>query len=167
VTDTTQTFNTPLEAGLRGLFLLVAADRRSLDVQQLMYLDYAMVHTADFDGPPSLHPRSPSQGSQLLVRRALIQDGLDLMRSRDLVERRFLAAGIAYRATASGRHLAGEFTSSYAALLRNRAAWAVREFGHRTEVELARLFARRVRPLASELLADQGPGTAPGASVYA
>ena len=60
------TFNTSLEAGLRALFLLAAAGRRALDLQTLIYLDYALVHTDDFDGPSSLHPRTPSQRSQLL-----------------------------------------------------------------------------------------------------
>jgi ABC-three component (ABC-3C) system Middle Component 2 len=153
VSAPTQTFNTPLEAGLRALFLLTAADKRSLEVQRLMYFDYAMVHTGDFDGPPSLHPPTPSQGSQLFVRRALIQEGLELMRSRDLVERRFLAAGIRWRVTRVGRHVAAQFSSDYAASLRARAEWVLRTLGEPTDVELARLFAGRVRPLEDELIA--------------
>lgn len=155
------TFNTPLEAGLRALFLLAAAGRRAFDVQRLMYLDYALVHTDEFGGPASLHPWTPSQRSQVLVRRALIQDGLDLMRSRDLVERSFQVSGIAYKATPAGRHVAAEFSSPYAQLLRNRAAWVVGELGSRNDRELAVLFAARVKPLADELIADQAPGSEP------
>lgn len=153
VSPAIQTFNTPLEAGVRALFLLIAADRRSLDVQNLMYFDYAMVHTADFDGPPSLHPPTPSQASQLLVRRALIQEGLELMRSRDLVERLFLAAGIRWRVTRVGRHVAAQFSSDYAGRLRERAEWVLRTLGEHTDTELAELFAGRVRPLEDELIA--------------
>jgi hypothetical protein len=148
-----QTFNTPLEAGLRALFLLTAAAKRSLDVQHLMYFDYAMVHSSDFDGPSSLHPPTPSQGSQLLVRRALIQEGLALMRSRDLVERRFLAAGIRWRVTPAGRHVAAQFSTEYAVRLRERAEWVLRTLGQHTDAELAELFAGRVRPLEDELIA--------------
>ncbi len=160
MTSSTQTFNTPLEAGLRALFLLAAAPRRSLDVQRLMYFDYALVHTADFGGPVSLHPRTPSQGAQLLVRRSLIQDGLDLMRSRDLVDRVFLKTGIGYRVTQAGRHVAGEFSSVYAQRLRERAEWVTKNLGERSESELARLFGERARNLGDELIAESGPGAA-------
>lgn len=149
----TQTFNTPLEAGLRALFLLTAADKRSLDIQHLMYFDYAMVHTGDFDGPQSLHPTTPSQGSQLLVRRALIQEGLELMRSRDLVERRFLAAGIRWRVTPVGHHVAAQFTTEYAARLRARAEWVLGSLGKSTDAALADLFTGRARLLEDELIA--------------
>jgi hypothetical protein len=58
------------------------------------------------------------------------------MMSRGLVERRFLASGIAYRATPVGRHVVGEFESGYATTLRERAAWAVSEFGKTSERQL-------------------------------
>jgi hypothetical protein len=128
-----------------------------------MYFDYAMVHTGDFDGPPSLHPPTPSQGSQLLVRRALIHEGLALMRSRDLVERRFLAAGIRWRVTRVGGHVAAQFSSDYAAALRERAEWVLRRLGEHTDAELAGLFGWRVRPLEDELIAAPRPKGTPNA----
>lgn len=159
----TQTFNTPLEAGLRVLFLLEAADRGSLDLQRLIYLDHATVHTGDFDGPASLHPVVPAQGSQLLIRRELIQEGLDLMRSRDLVERRFLASGIRWRVTSAGRHVAQLFSSEYAGVLRERAQWVIKHLNQKTDSELAMLFASRVRPLDDELIAAKsGPRSSHG-----
>jgi hypothetical protein len=158
VTDEAQTFNTPLEAGLRALFLLAAAGRRALDLERLIYFDYAMVHSGDFDGPSSLHPATPSQGAQLLVRRALLQHGLELMRSRDLVERRYGAAGIRYRATEIGRHVADQFASRYAASLRERAAWVDEAMRDRSDRDLQMLFAARVRPLARDLVVSKMAG---------
>jgi hypothetical protein len=160
VSGQTQTFNTPLEAGLRALFLLSAAGRGSVDLQRLMCFDYAIVHTEDFGGPPSLHPSTPSKGSQLLVRRALIQDGLELMRSRDLVERRFLAAGIRWRATQVGNHVSGQFSSAYAISLRERAAWVIRRFGDESDARLRDLFAGQARLLEDELIQAHAPGPA-------
>lgn len=160
MSDSIQTFNTPLEAGLRALFLLCAISQASLDLQRLMYYDYATVHTGDFDGPTSLHPSTPSKGSQLLVRRALIQEGLELMRSRDLVERRFLASGIRWRATRVGRHVSGLFTSDYASSLRIRASWVMGAMADRTDRDLAELFTGRVRLLEEELIPMQANQTA-------
>ena len=151
------TFNTPLEAGLRALFLLAAGARRSFDLESLIYLDYAMVHSASFGGPPSLHPTTPSQGAQLLVRRALLRDGLELMRSRDLVERRYAKTGIRYKATDVGAHVCDQFSSAYAGLLRDRAAWSVKTLSAHSEQQLRNLFATQVRPVADELFIVGAP----------
>lgn len=137
-------FNSPLEAGLRSLFLLAAAGRRAFDVQRLVYLDYALVHSADLGGPPSIHPIAPGQRGELLVRRELLQEGLALMRSRELVEQRFQRTGIVFAATRVGRHVAKEFESTYAADLRDRAAWVVGQFGALSDTALR----QRLRPLA-------------------
>jgi hypothetical protein len=154
------TFNTPLEAGLRALFILVASGRRALDLERLIYLDYAMMHSADFGGPPSIHPSTPSQGAQLLVRRALVQEGLELMRSRELVEHRYSASGIGYRATVVGGHVAGQFASAYSSQLRDRARWVANTMQDRSAAQLRDLFYAVMRPLASELLAEPPSGTA-------
>jgi hypothetical protein len=153
-----RTFNTPLEAGLRALFLLVVGGRKSLDVQRLVYLDYLLVHTGDVDGPKSLHPVTPSRKGELLVRRALLQEGLDLMRSRSLLERRLQKSGIGFRATAAGSHLASQFESTYANLLRARAEWVMGKFGDASADALARTLGARMQEWEDELIYDNRPG---------
>ena len=61
-------FNTPLEAGLRTLFLM-STGRRSFDFQRLIYLDYILVHSGDLGGAESIHPQAPGQLGELLGRR--------------------------------------------------------------------------------------------------
>lgn len=155
--DAIRTFNTPLEAGLRSLFILAAAGQRSFDSQRLVYFDYILVHSADLGGEESLHPRTPSQKGELLVRRQLVQDGLELMRSRDLVIRKFAATGIVYKATPAGRHVASEFESSYASLLRNRADWVIASFASRSERQLTELLRAHLGNWEEELIADVQP----------
>ncbi len=152
-----RTFNTPLEAGLRALFVLAAADRRAFDTQRLVYFDYLLIHSGDLDGPESLHPQTPAQGGELLVRRQLLQDGLDLMRSRELVERRFHKTGIVHAATAAGRHVAEQFESEYAEMLRERAGWVIATFGDYSDKKLGDLLGPRVRAGDDELIADSQP----------
>lgn len=89
--DTTTVFGTPLEVGFRLLFLLSASDRRALDQQRLTYFDYIVVHSKDLGGAESIHPATPRQKSELLVKRTIVNDGLNLLISRDLIERRFAA----------------------------------------------------------------------------
>jgi hypothetical protein len=152
-----RTFNTPLEAGLRVLFILAAAGRRAFDCQRLVYFDYILVHSAEVGGDPSLHPDTPSQKTEILVRRDLVQDGLALMRSRELVERKFASTGIVYAATKAGTHVTEQFDSTYAAALRSRAHWIIATFGDFTDDKLAGLLKARVASWRDELVVHRDP----------
>jgi hypothetical protein len=159
-----RTFNTPLEAGLRALFILAAAGRRSMDTQRLMYFDYLLIHSGTVSGPESLHPPTNSQKGELLVRRALLQEGLELMRSRDLIERRFQATGIAYGATRVGRHLVDQFQSDYSSLLRQRADWVVERFSDLSNERVAATLGAQVGNWDDELIAHSDPGALEGSA---
>jgi hypothetical protein len=152
-------FNTPLEAGLRALFLM-STGRRSFDSQRLIYLDYILVHSGDLGGAESIHPQAPGQKSELLVRRELVQEGLSLMKSRDLIERRFTKKGITYRATNAGRHVAEQFGSSYAGTLRDRAGWVIETFGGLSEKQLSDTLRDYVGAWEEELIPDLQPPSA-------
>jgi hypothetical protein len=92
------TFNSPLEAGIRSVGLLVASYPKCFDIQQLVVFDYLVVHTGDINGPESLHPQIPLRSTELLVRRKLVENGLLLMMSRKLVVRQACSEGILYQA---------------------------------------------------------------------
>jgi len=49
-TMTVQTFNSPIETGIRALILLAQSYPSQLDLQRLLEYDYIMVHTGDVDG---------------------------------------------------------------------------------------------------------------------
>jgi hypothetical protein len=151
-----RTFNTPLEAGLRALFLM-SIGTRTFDSRRLVVLDYILVHSGDLGGDPSLHPESPSQKGELLVRHELIQDGLALMRSRDLLERRFSGRGITYRATKAGRHVVAQFDSEYAGLLRKRAGWVIENFGPMSDRQLSEALREHIGDWDDELIVDFQP----------
>ena len=153
---TPRTFNTPLEAGLRLLFVL-AAGRAAVDTQRLVYYDYLLVHSGQVNGPASLHARAPTQTSEVLVRRELVQDGLRLMQSRELVEHLFRPSGIVFSATKAGRHVAEQFDSQYAAMLRARATWVVSEHAALSDKQLARMLQPQVRLGDDELIQDRQP----------
>src|SRR4051812_37088095 len=90
-------FNSALETGIRSVGVLVAAYPRAFDLQHLVAFDHLVVHTGDVGGPSSLHPELPMRSAELLVRRELVERGLLLMMTRDLVEREAEASGIYYR----------------------------------------------------------------------
>lgn len=150
-------FNSPLEAGLRALFVLSAAGRRGFDTQRLVYFDYLLIHSGEVDGPESLHPETPLQGGEVLVRRRLLQEGIELLLSRELAERRYQRTGIVYRATAAGRHVADLFDSEYAGLLRERARWVVDAYGGHNDRELTKMLRPRLATGEDELIPDLWP----------
>lgn len=124
-------FNSPLESGLRALFLLAANAPRSLDLQRLVYYDYLLVHSGDVDGgPASLHPATPHRSGEWLVRRETVKAGLTLMVCKELAGQRFGDDGITYAASNLTAPFLTHFHSEYATLLKDRAAWAAAYFAH-------------------------------------
>lgn len=130
-------FNSALEYGLRTLFILNASKAAPIDLQRIVSYDYLLVHSGDVDdGPASLHPAVPHRGTELLVKRSLIQAGLNQMLSRELVKVIFSSEGFLYQAT----NLTGPFInllkSPYAKELQSRALWTVKFFGGYTNEQL-------------------------------
>jgi hypothetical protein len=125
----TPPFNSPLETGIRSVGMLVAAYPKSFDLQRLVAFDYLVVHTGDVGGPESLHPALPMRSTELLVRRGLVERGLLLMISRNLVQREAAAEGIYYRAGEFAETFLDSLTSPYLLGLRERAVWVAASFG--------------------------------------
>lgn len=147
-------YNSPLEAGLRVLFLLRASGRTAIDAQRLLYFDYLCLHSGEAGGPDSLHPPAPSQAGEVLVRREVLGEGLALMVSRDLLERRYMATGIRYRITKAGLHVLDHFESSYADSLAKRCGWVVERFGSDTDASLERYMSIHVTNWQNELVRE-------------
>lgn len=121
-------FSTPLESGLRTLFLLAALSAPT-DLQRLVVLDYLLVHSGDAGGPESLHPATPHRSGEILVKRDLVHAGLRLIISRDLAVVECDAAGVRYRASDLTGAFLAYFEGDYVSRLRDRAAWVASAFG--------------------------------------
>lgn len=158
MSEAPQVFNSHLETGLRSLAILDAS-ARPLDLQTLLYLDYLAVHSGDLPGgPKSLHPDAPMRGGEFLVRRELVRQGLALMRSRELVQRRFGSDGITYAASDLARPFLDYFKSEYLDSLRARAAWLEEWVDSKTADDLAAVMVDHVDEWGTELVAHFGAG---------
>lgn len=122
-------FNSPLEAGVRSVCILLPAYPQTWDLQRLVVLDHLIVHTGDIGGPESLHAAIPLRTTELLVRRELVERGLLLMISRGLVERCIDESGIGYRAGDVAEVLVQAVESEYLVALRERGRWVFEHFG--------------------------------------
>jgi hypothetical protein len=127
------------------LFVLDAADGGTADLQRLVSYDYLLVHSADVPlGPTSLHPAVPFRGTELLVKRRLIETGLEQMFSRELLDKVFVSSGIVYRRTSNTTAFIQLLTSKYATALRERAHWLTLQFGGMGDSELATFMASNI-----------------------
>lgn len=116
-------FNGPVETGMRAVVCLHACFPNELDIQRLTALDYLIVRTSILDGPPDLHPSTPIMTPVTQVRRKAVYAALDLMMSRELVERTITEQGIYYRAGEYSSFFVDALSTSYAQQMLIRARW--------------------------------------------
>lgn len=135
-------FNSALETGVRMLAILIACYPKAHDLGRLVQYDYLTVHSADADGPPSIHPPLPLRSGELLVRRGLIESGLHLMMSRSLVRRMFDVQGFIYSADDAAASFLDNIKSPYIVAIRDRAAWVAATFDALSADELDSIIRR-------------------------
>lgn len=120
-------YNTPLEIGLRSLIILHHLNKEA-DIEMLMYLDFLCLNTNDIGGPESLHAPIPNRGVQVFSKRDLIQKGLAIMLSKELVGFKATKAGFTYLVTEAGKLFLSHFQTSYYSKLDQRISWVTTEF---------------------------------------
>lgn len=117
--------NSPLEVGVRALVLLAASFPQPLDLAHLVYLDYAMLHSGDMDGPPSVHPSLPAGPGELAMKRQLLEQGLVVLIRAGLAEVQADDGGLVYQASEEGPGFLDLLEAPYVSVLRERARWAL------------------------------------------
>lgn len=153
--DASRPFNTPIESGLRSLAILNAVQPQYYDLQRLVYYDYLLVHSGDINGGPvSLHPAVPHRSGQLLVRRDLIEKGLDLMFARELIDKRYSKSGVTYGATKLTNLFLNLLETPYAKQIRLNAAWVAKEFKDYNDKKLSRFMDAQLGRWGAEFKQD-------------
>ncbi len=134
-----QLFNSAVELGLRSLCVLVETHPKTCDLQRLVLFDYLLVHSADVDGgPASLHPATPQRGTEVLVRRAILEPGLALYSRRGLICTTAGSGGFMYTASDRGSAFLDTLRAEYVSMLRDRARWIAAAFGELPTGEIQR-----------------------------
>jgi hypothetical protein len=138
-------FNSPLENGLRALFVLDAVTPDRCDLQRLLFYDYLLVHSADVPaGPPSLHAAVPHRSGEWMVRRQLIASGVELMFAKELLDKGYSSAGITFAASNLTRPFLDHLASPYAARLRDLAIWVSTTFRQYSDDALRQFMANHL-----------------------
>ena len=133
-------FNSSIECGLRSLVLLEHAFPLEYDLQRLVFYDYLLVHSGDAGGPESIHPATPHRSGEVLVKRQMLEQGLLLMMSRNLVVRKYDSTGILYSASDTATPFLDSLQSRYVGLLKKRANWVIKVFNDLDDKTLEQFF---------------------------
>ena len=156
--ETVQTFNSPIETGMRALILLAESYPEQLDLQRILEFDYIMVHTGDVDGPPSIHPALPLRSGELLVRRQLIERGLMLLTSRGLISRHATPNGFMYQAEDDAGPFIDSLSAEYLDDLKNRAVWVVDRFSEMSDQDIRIMLTTVYDQWSREFQTPEQPG---------
>ena len=144
-------FNSPVEIGLRALTVLAEAFPLAYSLQRLVVFDYLIVHSDDLpNGPLGLHPKTPHRGGELLVRRAVLEQGLLLYQSRGLLEQQYTEGGVMFAATERTAAFLDALNAPYLTHLRSRAEWLVSTLGELRDALLLQLTREHIGEWGAE-----------------
>ena len=129
-------FNTPIELGLRSLIILDTSQNQIMDLEKIMYLDYLCLNTFDIGGPRSLHAAIPNRGVQVFSKKVLIQKGLSIMMTKELIQLVVKPNGFFYQITEAGKLFLTLFQTKYFLDLVNRSRWVVERWGNSSTDEI-------------------------------
>lgn len=144
-------FNNSVETGLRMLSILNASFPVSFDISTLVFLDYLTVHSGDIDdNMKSLHPAVPNRTGEILVRRNIIEEGLEVFISKGLIDKVFLKDGIEYKASDDSTSFLEALGEEYTTELIKRAEWVISRFSKTEKNELRKLMYENIDKWKSE-----------------
>lgn len=115
-------YNSPVEIGAR-IVLLLAGLAQKLDLDELVFLDYASIYSGDFQGEPSMHPVLLNRLAELVCRREIFPSAIKLFISKGLITSQVDEHGVRYTITKEGTAFAAKLTTEYHADFRRRISW--------------------------------------------
>ncbi len=146
-------FNSPIEVGIRALLILAEFSPKKLDLKDLVYLDYFLVHSSDVgEGPKSIHPPSPFRSGEIAVKREILKKSLQILHKKSLVEAELSSDGIKYKITETGVTFSTSQNTSYAQLLKERAVWVKETFGTLSQSDLDKYVTDNIQSWGAEFL---------------
>lgn len=125
----TQLLNSPIEVGVRVVAVLEALYPRDSDLDRIVLLDHIVLHGADLNGEPRVHPDIPGRTAEMGIKRDLMRKAIQLMGARGLVARQFTTAGVRYTASEDARPFLDSIDAEYLARVRRRSALVAKVFG--------------------------------------
>lgn len=144
-------FNNPLEVGLRLLCILNEAYPKKISLQSLIYIDYIIIHSGDFDSSiESIHAPVPYRESEIYIRRNLIKSSLDFLLHKSLIEISYDVNGITYLASENSTPFLENLSENYTLELIKRVDWFFNKYESINESTLKNIFDKKNNLTQSE-----------------
>ena len=115
-------YNSSVENGAR-LVLLLAGLSRKLDLDELIFYDYASIYSGDFKGEESLHPMLMNRLAELVRRREIFPTAIKVFAAKGLITSQVDEHGVRYAITDAGCAFADKLTTEYHADFKRRVSW--------------------------------------------
>jgi hypothetical protein len=148
-------FNNDIDMGLRALSILQFAYPQSYELSKLVFLDYMIIHSGDFNSAfKSLHAPVPNRKSEVYIRRSLLEQGLLLFSQHGLVIPKFLPEGVFYMMADSGEPFLDSLGEEYTTMLKLRAEWVVQKYGDYSVEQLRRALIGSTETLNQDIAFD-------------
>ena len=148
-------FNSPIETGLRCLTLLSAGFPNKYDLNRIVFYDYVIVHSGDIvGGPQSLHPDTPHRSGEILVRRPILESGIQLMVSRGLIDVTYTKEGILYSATEYTTPFLDSLQATYILKLIEKSYWVIDEFDSQSMQKIQSVVNKNLASWGGEFLSE-------------
>ncbi|WP_294218024.1 ABC-three component system middle component 2 [uncultured Chryseobacterium sp.] len=137
-------FNNQLEIGLRLLSILNEAFPKKINLQSLIYIDYIIIHSGDFDDKiQSIHAPVPYRESEIFIKRNIIKDSLNFLLYKNLVDISYDHDGITYIATENSTPFLDKLSEQYTEELLIRVKWFFNKYKSIDEIVLRSIFSTR------------------------
>ena len=129
--DNNYLLNSSLEVSLRTLVLLNCSNNDTFDIDRLVIFDYFILHGKDIDDTQiSIHPPLPHRSSEIIIRRKLIKEGLEILFSRGLVNQTHNKDGIYYSANKNTELFINLLQSEYYRKLTEVINWSLFKYSN-------------------------------------
>lgn len=151
-TSSIKIYNTPIEIGLRSLVILKTSDNQIMDLEKIMYLDYLCLNTSDINGPTSLHAPIPNRGVQVFSKKDLIQKGLSIMLSKELINLIVLPEGFFYQISDAGKIFLELFQTKYFLDLLERCQWVLSKWGSESTSQIKLFIDKNIQNWGADFL---------------
>ncbi len=144
-------FNSNLEVALRILVLLNQDSSNIYDLDRLIIFDYFIIHANDIDsGQTNLHPSLPLRGSEIIIKRKLISEGLDLLVSRGLIEILYEDSGVYYKSNSLTKMFVKLLKSDYFMILEKLSSWVAEKYRSIETSELNSIVNKNIQQWGGE-----------------
>ncbi len=106
-------FNSRIELATRSSFILTCLSGRALDIERLVFFDYALLYAKEFGGPINIHTDLPNKIAEIIYRRESLPNALKLFLSRGIISSEINPTGVYFRANEQTAQYIGCLKSDY------------------------------------------------------